>query len=303
MIGRTSPEGSNSGSVSNDFPANSDTQLRSVSYASRLNFLLQFLRATPLSNTAAVAAFTGNKYYAVLLAAIYLLSNKLVGPRGDGPEIFHELDHIFANIPGDYIKGLLHKRLSSVKAAFESLIMSSAYSAQRKAFSFLVDLGARFGWLVKVHELLYYAISLGLPKAQRTLLDSNFCLDLDVDRMPIEAQSKSRRYPTSVIVAALRHRDLHLAQQLIRRCDVNESSEILRATNFDTFLAHSDEYNDIFEEGLALFLEEGLDVDNAVTWFYRGWPWAPTDPLGVYMLELDLSILDYLFHFHRPSFQ
>lgn len=313
MIRRTYPETSNLSSVSNDFPVNSGTPLGNVSYPPRLNFLYRFLRATPSSRTAAVAAFTGNKYYAVLFAAIYILSNKLVDLHStdDMHKLFYELDHIFANIPGEYIKKLLHERLSSVKAVFESLIQLSASCEQPNAFSFLVDFGARLGWLAEAaegHTLLYYAVSLGLPKALHILLDNKCRLDLKAAWVPMAADSETVWWSDTVwsnettIVAALRQRNLDLAQQLIRVCDVNRPMQGLGRTNFDYFLANSHDYDEIFEKGLALFLERGLNVDRTVISPYT---WVTSFGISSRIMksELDLRILDYLFYFHQPLFE
>lgn len=305
MILGTLLEGSNLSSGSTNSLVISDTRLQSIFYDPRLNFFHEFLRATPWGSSTAIAAFTGHKHYALLFAVIYVLSNKLVRHCSNpGHKLFYELDLIFANIPHEYIEKLLHERLSSVKAVFESFILFSAYCSQPKAFSFLVNLGARFGWLddyTNGHNLLYYAVSLGVRQPLQTLLDNKCRPDLKAASIP-DTPFQSISFPTTAIVEALRQRNLRFAQQLIGRCDVNKTMVPCGSTNFDHFLAHSDEYDDVFEKGLILFLEKGLDVDRTEIWSPMTGPGTSIDEACM-KSKLDFSILDYLFYFHRPSFQ
>lgn len=221
---------------------------------------------------------------------IYVVSNNLVYESADA-ELLRNLDSVFAAVPSKYLEALLYRRLASIRAAFEALLDLAGRYSQRDAFQMLLKIGATYGWLsipAKGHIFLFYAASMNLVSAVRTLLDSRCLPDLKTPGRAVQ----HRCLPA--IVEALRCGNLQCAQLLLERYDVNKRVELwLPATNFELFIQKLHEIGKLSERGLALFLQTVADLDKPIKEHMSGvstrWDWS-------------ISVMDYLFYFHRLLF-
>lgn len=285
-----------------------------------------------------------NGTYVALFTLIYIVSNNLVDydiqgyglkeynrrrfwtPLGlavwrffkanQGPfsELFCKLDLIFAAVPGKHLENLLHSRLDSVRAAFETLIMLSGLYMQPRAFSLLVKVGAAYRWLdvsKKAQQLLILAVSMNQICALQTLLNSGCRPDSPASRL----LSFSR---TTAIVKAVELRNYDCAKLLLQYCDINRAIRpymLYAQRNFDCSIW---DYRDLwpgvslrfFEYGLDLFFRAGANPDSqapifehyslralkSIKLFHKQWSNQDCPE------ELKVSVLDYLFYFHRSIF-
>lgn len=298
-----------------------------------------------LASTDVTTFISDNRTYVALFTLIYILSNNLVDCNtmgydlvysdGEGPlrphtierlikakkgpfyELFCNLDLIFATVPGKHLEGLLHSRLASVRAAFETLIMLSGLYEQPRAFHVLVKVGAAYGWLDvsrNSQQLLILAVSMNQISTLQTLLNSG-CRP---DSLPCRLLSFS---PTTAIVKAMGFQNYACAQLLLKHCDTNKAigSYMLYAKRDFEYIVGSrapwdwgdpDASRKLFEYGLGLFFQAGTDPDShapvfeehslghlkSVVLIRRRWS-NQTCPT-----ELKISVLDYLFYFHRSIF-
>lgn len=227
---------------------------------------------------------------------IYVVSNNLVGdcPHDD---IFEILDLVFGAVPRKYLEALLHERLASIRAAFETLLDHAGRRNQRTAFQLLVQIGATYGWLAMLanseqgHRLLYYAASMNLASVLLTLLDNGCRPDLEMTPWYFNGEE----FPTA-IVAALRCGNLQCAQILVDHCDVNKAmwdNSSFKKTNFECFLRNFGELGELTESGLEMFIRAGVDLEAPIE-LNMAFSGAHQD--------WDLSAADYLFYFHRSLF-
>lgn len=157
------------------------------------------------------------------------MSNNIVH-RSAHLELFRNLDSIFADVPGKYLEALLHRRLASIRAAFETFLDLATEYDQRGAFKFLVQVGATYGWLAssrKDHKFLSYAASVNLISTLRTLLDNGCRPDSWTPDRHSHFESKT------AIVKALSCGNLESAQLLLGHCDVKKipiSGQILSSS-------------------------------------------------------------------------
>lgn len=226
---------------------------------------------------------------------IYAVSNNLV-QRSAHPELLHNLDSIFADVPGKYLEALLHRRLASIRAAFETFLDLAGQYKQRDAFQFLVKMGATYNWLAvseRGHILLIYAASMGLGSTIRALMDNGCHPDMWAP------SSNADSLHRTALVEALNCGYLRCAHLLLKRCDVNKPIRFKSPmTNFEYFLKDLGDIGKLSESGLKLLLEAGADLNKTIVdelisqhglRVFTHWEWG-------------LSAVDYLFYFHRPLF-
>lgn len=221
-------------------------------------------------------------------------------------DIFSKLDLVLAAVPGKYLEDLLHSRLASIKAAFEALIILSGLHKQPQAFKTLVELGASYGWLAvsaKAQEFLIFAASMDLICSTQTLLD-NGC------RPDSLTPENNDCWGTTAIIKAMKCGNFRCAHLLLKHCDVNKAIQPYElATNFDYFLLHCHGCGKLFQKGLKMFVEAGADLD-ANTPVFQSSQYLMLRSSHLfrhkwdceYPKELNFSVLDYLFYFHRPLF-
>lgn len=255
----------------------------------RQTFTHQFLSVVFACPSNSLSIFTSQKNYIQLFTVIYILSNKLKLDSSRHDELFGNLNSIFAAVPVKFLESLLHRRLASIRAAFEALLDLAGAHKQRDAFQFLLKVGATYGWLAisaKGHLLLFYATSMNLVSAVRTLLDYGCRPDSKYPQCHVSHDNE--------IVTALIYGRLRCAQLLLERCDVNKEIEHhsrFPATNFEHFLYRLDAIGEFSESGLKLFIQAGADLNKPIIYFP-----ARTRPIWY----LKLSTVEYLFYFHRP---
>lgn len=253
---------------------------------------------------------TSHKNYAKFFTVIYLLSNKFVDihtvifptRRKAEEDLFRQLDLILGAVPVDYLDNLIHSRLASTRAAYETLLLLVGYFNQPRAFQIMIKIGLRYHWIaipVQNHQLLYYAVSMNLDNVVRLLLDNGCRPDLGkVNRSTSDCHQRS---PTA-ICEALRRRDLECLHLLLDCCDVNTtvygSSPRERLSNFDCFLVNFHNDEEYLEQGLIAVIRAGANVNKSVS------PprYCNPLPLGIWQNK-PISVLDYLFYFHRRVFR
>jgi ankyrin repeat protein len=255
----------------------------------------------------------------MFFTVIHLLSNKFVPLPGclkymENPQsdLFRELDPVFAAVPVEYLENLIRMRLVSIRAAYESLFLLTGKFKQQSAFQLLLKIGFRYDWIavpIWGHQLLYYAVSMDLDNALHLLLDKGCRPDLGGIFLPLS----DRGFPTA-ICEALQRGNLGCMQLLLDCCDVNaliysQPGRDRRMSNFDCFLVEFDDDDENLEYGLNAFIRAGADVNKPVVPLWS----SSTQPLGIWYGELQrevpscegetrLSVLDYLFYFHRRVF-
>lgn len=233
-----------------------------------------------------VSTFTNQEDYTLLFTVIYAISNQLVDDRALHADIFEILDLVFDAVPSEYLAALLHERLASIRAAYETLLDLAGEYNQREAFRFLVQVGASYGWLAmsaiskQGHLLLSYAASMNLVSVLRTLLDNGCRPDSN-----IVLRCTTRGELPTAIVAALKYGNLRCAQLLLKRCDVNKKLmwDIITTTNFEWFLRNLGELGELSEIGLKMFIQAGADLEAPIELNMSTrahWDW-------------DLSVADY----------
>lgn len=205
-------------------------------------------------------------------------------------DIFEILDLVFDAVPGEYLAALLHERLASIRAAYETLLDLAGQHKQRDAFRILVQIGATQGWLAMLaisrqgHLLLYYAASMNLVSVLRTLLDHGCRPD---SLLPALC---TYDFPTA-IVAALKCGNVRCAELLLDCCDVNKKTGSGFQTNFENFLMHLGDIGALTESGLKMFIRAGADLERLIK-------------LGMIIFagRTRLFVADYMFYFHRSFF-
>lgn len=259
----------------------------------RQSFIYQSLSAVFGCPSNDLSTFTSQQNYIQLFMVIYLLSNNLQRHFSENDELFGNLDSVFATVPAKLLESLLHRRLASIRAAFETFLELAGAHNQRDAFQFLLKVGATYGWLAisaKGHLFLFYAASMNLASAVRTLLDNGCRPDSWNFRHPNFSFEKLS------IVEALICGHLRCAQLLLERCDVDKIlgwDADFPATNFEYFLYRLDDMGEFSETGLKLFLHAGADLNHPISMSR-----VTTETNATWRWEL--SIVEYFFHFHRP---
>lgn len=261
----------------------------------------------------------------MFFTVIYLLSNNLVPwvkvgyfQGNDYSHLFQALDSVFAAVPIEYLENLIRERLASIRAAFETLLIITGRFKQQSAFNLLLKIGFRYDWIaisVWSHQLLYYAVSMDLDDALRMLLGKHCRPDLGKI-----FYDSSNRYSTA-INEALRRGNLKAMHMLLDCGDVgallsNERDPREKLSNFDCFLFDFDNDGENLQYGLNEFIRAGADVNKPVVpQMIRTYP-PRCSSLGIWNVDFQrhegqapacegetrLSVLDYLFYFHRPVF-
>lgn len=285
----------------------------------------QYLSILLYPSKRALVNSISHKNYVMFFTVIYLLSNNLVlwltVPNvrdNEYSHLFQALDSVFAAVPIEYLENLIRKRLASIRAAFEALLMITGRFKQQRAFQLLLKIGFRYDWIaisVWSQQLLYCAVSMDLDGALQMLLGKHCRTDLG----KIFYDFSNRCYSTA-INEALRRGNLRAMHLLLDCGDVGallstERHPDEKLSNFDCFLFDFDNDDENLQYGLNAFIRAGADVRK------------PVDPpidfgsplclrLGIWNVDFQryagqtpaceeetrLSILDYLFYFHRPVF-
>lgn len=292
-----------------------------------------------IPSTDVTSFISDNGTYVALFTLIYILSNNLVDYNmlkyGIGAyanlqdravwgffkaekcpfyELFCKLDLIFAAVPRRHLEDLLRSRLASVRAAFETLIVLSGLYDQRRAFNVLVKVGAAYGWLDvsrKGQQLLILAVSMDQFSALQTLIDSGCRPDSPATRLLCF-------WRTTAIVKAVEFQYYHCAELLFKHCDLNKAIGhymMYAKVNFDEIIwgaRRSRNSRWLFEYGLGLFFEAGADPDSQAPVFkHFHYSLQPQNSMKLLKKrcskpdcpeELKVSVLDYLFYFHRLVF-
>lgn len=288
-----------------EIPSSLDTETNEATEELRWNLTCRFLSVlfeqSPSSTD--LTAFTSHKHYVELFTIIYILSNHLTNEyEAQRGGLFFRLDSIFTAIPGRCLQHLLHSRLASIRAAFETLIKLSGCNRQPQAFELLVRVGSTYNWLniseINAQELLLFAVSMDLIHALRTLL-KNGCRP---DSSETYILSTGHR---TAIVEALACRNFLCARLLLQYCDVNKhiGDRNRESTNFSTFLETLYGHGELFQYGLDLFIQAGASVDIKLPWSVTQFSPQRIGSDSGYADELEVSFLDYLFYFDRPLFQ
>lgn len=293
----------------------------------RCNLRDQYLSILLCPSKRALVHSTSHNNYVMFFTVIYLLSNKLVPwhiifdfQDNDHSHLFQALDLVFAAVPIEYLEDLIRERLASIRAAFEALLIITGRFKQQSAFQLLLRIGFRYDWIaisVWSSQLLYYAVSMDLDDALQMLLEKH-CRP-DVGKIFYDW---SKSCHSTAINEALRRGNLRAMHLLLDCGDVGALLSTDRdpypekLSNFDCFLFgfHNDEEN--LQCGLNAFIRAGADVNKPVVP-----PLTFTVPfvclgLGIWNVDFQrrtgqvpacegdtrLSVLDYLFYFHRPVF-
>lgn len=315
---QSSRQGPMTAFVTDSLPVTFDYAERGYFSDRHFNLRDHFISALLRPPTTALATSTSHKNYAMFFTVIYLLSNKFVATLGPFPSgkkshdyLFRELDLVFAAVPVEYLENLIRRRLVSIRAAYETLLILAGFFKQQSAFQLLLKIGFRYDWIavpVWGHQLLYYAVLMDLNNALHMLLDKGCRPDLG----EIICFPENQHFATA-ICEALRRGNLECMHLLLDRCDVdapvcgNDAGQ--RLSNFDCFLVEFDDDDEYLEYGLNKFIRAGADVNKIAVplWGHRFlgiWEW-PVDPHGKVPTcegETRLSVLDYLFYFHRRVF-
>lgn len=280
----------------------------------RNHFLFALLRPP----TTDLGTSTSHKNYAMFFTVIYLLSNKFVHFSRHHTfyakyhsHLFRELDLVFAAVPVEYLENLIRRRLVSIRAAYETLLLLTGHFKQQSAFQLLLKIGLRYDWIsipVWGHQLLHYAVSMDLDNALHMLLDKGCRPDLGkIVYFP------ENQYFSTAICEALRRGNLGCMHLLLDRCNVDapihDNVWGQSLSNFDCFLVEFDDDDEYLEYGLIPFIRDGADVNKPVVplWGHSPpslgiWGVDPHEKAPTCEGEARLSVLDYLFYLHRRVF-
>lgn len=253
----------------------------------RQSFTPQFLSAAFARAINDPRAITSQKNHILIFLVMYAISNN-IGLLSEHYKIFENLDAVFEAVPAKYLDALLLKPLVSVRAAFENSLDLAGEHKQPEAFRFLVKVSAIHGWLAisaKGHMLLFYAASMNLVSTLQMLLDLGCRPDF-----PIPYRRSNSVHQTA-IVKALSCGNLRCAQLLMQCCDVNKQIQFAYPkTNFEHFLRDIGDIGELSGSALNLFVQAGADLDQPICGHMIGI--SPHRPSS-------LSVIDYLFYFHR----
>jgi ankyrin repeat protein len=280
-----------------------------------------FLSALLWPQTVGLTTATSDKNYAMFFTVIYLLSNKFVDYEHLGyinislSDLFLRLNLVLSAFPIEYLEDLIHRRLASIRAAYETLLLLTGFFKQESAFQLLITIGFRHDWIVVPiwgQKLLYYAVSMDLDNTVHWLIDKGCRPDIGrTEYFPCGPGQPE--YYSIAICEAVRRGNLGCMHLLLDYCDVNApiyyNPRGQSLSNFDCFLAEFDDDDANLEYGLNAFIQAGADVTKPVVRRHR----RPR-PLEIVIVdecqeevssqqeELRLSVLDYLFYFHRRLF-
>ena len=245
-------------------------------------------------------------YY--LSMVIYLLSNNLVSIYADVNEYEVSISEIlrmtFTFVPRRLLMALLQSRQPSVRATWEKLLRGAALRTNEEAFRVLITIGMDNDWLDEHYggyDYLLAAVQMGCSDVLHALLGRGY--------RPVPYPLRS--WGKSIVVEALKNGNLDCAKLLIQHCDVNYECQARiggrthKSTNFVDFIVGFDDTKADHLHCLSLFLEKGPDVDYEVdpnhrrSTFHEYWHRAIE---GELKNDWPLSILDYVYYFHRPLF-
>lgn len=286
----------------------------------------QYLSILLCPSKRALVHSTSHKNYVMFFTVIYLLSNNLVPWHmvsdfhgNDYSHLFQTLDSVFAAVPIEYLENLIRERLASIRAAFETLLIITGRFKQKSAFQLLLRIGFRYDWIaisVWSSQLLHYAVSMDLDDALQILLGKHCRPDLGKIFF-----DHSKDFHSTAINEALRRGNLRAMHLLLDCGDVGAllSTDIIsheKLSNFDCFLFGFDNDDENLQYGLNSFIRAGADVNKPVVPPQKLASRFVCLSLGIWNVDFQrlvgqvpacegetrLSVLDYLFYFHRPVF-
>lgn len=312
-----------------DFSAPANNWIDTLDKSPLVQTILSAMLGSPWAVVPATPA-SHYKAYIYLSMAVYLFSNNLLELRMlDGicePEqirLVESLDAVFAAIPQRHLQALLHSRLASIRAAWEKFLIAAGRFKQPQVFKILVHLGILHNWFAGSrlgHDYLYFAASMNLVDIIQTLLGAG-CRP---DKRVVEFGGSDDPSSKSAITYALQCGHIRCAELMLKRCDVNAQLKDWpnpTLSNWGYFVHSLGYIETTLERGLELFLEAGADVDLSL---YDLWLWRTTPSrrgpgyhyshLGKFYCDWSRehedagsqgfwpSILDYVFYFHRSTF-
>lgn len=263
--------------------------------------------------------------YHYLSMIIYLLSNDHVDIRMSDEEPRTEweaeraedfagmLEIIFGLVSRCVLLALLHTRLPSIKTAWQTLLRGAGVLKNKEAFRILISAGMDNDWLDQTsrgHEYLYHAVQNDCADIIDVLLKRGCRSYSSKAYSPRECSSYG--YSSfdftkqgSAIKAALDNGKLDYTMLLIQHCDFDPLHSRLpgsAATNFLEFIVQFDDTNPDHHRCLDFFLEQGADVDYEIDYHFPQNLWSTLSAEKLLGGYLPLSILDFVFCFHRPLF-
>lgn len=239
---------------------------------------------------------------------IYLLSNGLVGSMftlHSEVSMSDILQMTFTFVSRQLLVAVFHNHLPSIKAAWGQLLLGAQELKNKEPFRFLISVGMDNDWLDerdRGHDYLFSAALMNCPDSLCALIDRGCRMDSWPEWYLGE----------SIIVEVLENGNLDCARLLIQNCDVNH--EFYRkyssytSTHFvDFIIAFNDTRSDHLH-CLELFLKQGADVDHEIdpqnSLYDTGdilCTWERSEELAL-SEDWPLSILDYVYYFHRSFF-
>jgi ankyrin repeat protein len=255
-----------------------------------------------------------------LFLILYLVSNSHVildRSRQDYEVDLGEIvETIMRCVSKQVLLPLFQSRLPSVKAAWQKLLSGAGYHKNQEAFRLLIRVGIENNWLdeaARGHDHLYNAARCSCTDLVDTLLARGCRADTTFETVDGILSWSARLGPDTAIMEAIRNGDIGSAKLLIQSCDVNREIEIrspfqrTASTNFACFIAKFG-CSKINYCCLEYFLEKDVDVDCEIgrvdmrssAWSDNGyWDLPSARRINI---RWPLSILDYVYYFHRPLF-
>lgn len=244
-----------------------------------------------------------------LSMVIYLLSNGLVRDTfslDSEVTMSDVLQMTFTFVSRQLLVAVLHNHLPSIKAAWEELLIGAQELENKEAFKFLISVGMNNDWLDehhRGHEYLFSAAQMNCLDILCDLIDKG----CHADSYPIRCSTGS------IIVDVLENGNFDCARLLIENCDVNHETRQGRSsftsTHFVDFIFAFNDTRSDHLHCLELFFKQGADVDyefhprlrlcgpllRMLRYRNRAEAFRLTD-------DWPLSILDYVYYFHRSCF-
>ncbi|KAI0407503.1 hypothetical protein F4802DRAFT_595317 [Xylaria palmicola] len=158
--------------------------------------------------------------YFVLGKFLYLLSNKIDIQRTPtaNKEVSELFFLIFDRLPTGFLLKLFDSDLSSMRAAWETLVFLAKDIDHKGAFTFLMKIGLQnIEWVLPIgHKYLSCAVSMGCIDIVRALLRAGVRAD---DKLGVSRQFWKFNKPA--ILEAVVAEDYDTAKELIQGCDMN----------------------------------------------------------------------------------
>lgn len=252
-----------------------------------------------------VAITGGHIQLSPFFSNVFLLSNSLlhaipdyweglaIPDYGEGSELLRSLLDRDASLT----TALLQIRTSIVRAAWESLFRFSMDGSLKVWFRALTDIGIDNHWLdaSQAGNCLHTAVEMEYYDTVTSVV--LYLCDSGVNHW--------WRGNLKAILAACRKRNVECACLLIQHCDVNATNIRRRheESMFQNLVSTYDDGNHGKDLALYLFLANGANVDECITWssWRDKWRGLVHHRLEIYHV-MRPTILDDVFYFHRSLF-